>query len=175
MANNAPFSEAERKKLLKTSSVLERLLFIWKKVCRWTAENAETRICCELCETNLTGVSNIFTVGGAEGTTSTYVNGHGFIHQITTLRNVDESKLSFQGLPSTENSYFPGYSWLITSCYRCGSILGWKFQKVGNSGIDANGGYENGNGNIVDRDTPQRPPHFYGFMSSNVKIKSRSR
>ena len=159
--------------LLKMNSVLERLLFIWKNVRRWTAENAQTHICCDLCETSFTAVSDIFTVGGAEGTTSTYVNGQGFIHQITTLRNVDENKLLFQGAPSTENSYFPGYSWWITICRRCGSLLGWKFQKVGNLEID--GDIDDDDSHIGDRDTPERPPYFYGFMSSNVKTKSRKR
>uniref|UniRef100_A0A7S4APY0 CULT domain-containing protein n=1 Tax=Pseudo-nitzschia australis TaxID=44445 RepID=A0A7S4APY0_9STRA len=178
MANNAPFSEGERLQLLKMNSVLERLLFIWKNIRKWTAENTQGRICCDLCETSFTTVSDIFTVGGAEGTTSTYVNGQGFIHQITTLRNVDENKLIFQGAPSTENSYFPGYSWWITKCHRCGSHLGWKFQKLFileiDGGDDGDDDVDNDN-RIGDRDTSERPPYFYGFMSSNLKIKIRKR
>ena len=180
MANNAPFSEEERLSLLKMHSVLERLLFIWKAVKILTAQNAQNYICCALCDTSFTAVSDVFTVGGAEGTTSTYVNGHGFIHQITTLRNVDRKKIVFQGYPSTENSYFPGYSWCITCCRRCGSLLGWNFQKVG-SNVDDDDDDDNDDGNdndndiqVLDRHTPERPPTFYGFMASNVKIRSSS-
>ena len=129
MANNAPFSEGERLKLLKTDSVLERLLYIHKKVEKLL--KTRSKICCNLCKTPLADVSDIFVVGGAEGTTSNYVNGHGFIHQITTLRDiVSDNKVSFQDVPSPENTYFPGYSWWITCCNCCGSMLGWKFQKV---------------------------------------------
>jgi hypothetical protein len=48
--------------------------------------------------------NDVFTVGGAEGSTAAYVNGGGYIHQITTLRRlVDENKVVFEGFPSTEN------------------------------------------------------------------------
>ena len=107
MANNAPFSENERLKLLRMNSVLERLLFIWKAIKKLTETNTNgySFITCNICEIPFTTVSNVFTVCGAEGTTSTYVNRSGFIHQITTLRNVDTHKISFQGNPSTENRY----------------------------------------------------------------------
>jgi len=166
IANNAPFSEEDRIKLLKMDSVLERLLFVWEAVKRLTANSSESRVCCLPCRTYLSDVSEIFVVGGAEATTSAYVNGHGFIHQITTLREVDEDQLNFRDRPSTENSYFPGYSWHITSCKRCGSQLGWKFRKVVDDECDEDGS------EWIDRDTLGRPPYFYGFMTANVKVYS---
>jgi len=171
MANNAPFSENERLKLLKMNSVLERLLFIWKAVKKLTDTNinGHSFIVCNICDTPFTTVSDVFTVDGAEGITSTYVNHSGFIHQITTLRNVDTKKIMFQGLQCTENSYFPSYSWLITCCRRCGSLLGWKFQKV--LELDDS---KNSAKNRLDRDTPERPSTFYGFMASNVKVRTNS-
>ncbi|OEU07510.1 hypothetical protein FRACYDRAFT_250931 [Fragilariopsis cylindrus CCMP1102] len=168
MANNAPFSENERLKLLRMNSVLERLLFIWKAIKKLTETNTNgySFITCNICEIPFTTVSDVFTVCGAEGTTSTYVNRSGFIHQITTLRNVDTHKISFQGNPSTENSYFPGYSWRITCCRRCGSLLGWKFQKIDDTKT---------NDRIrCDKDTLERPSTFYGFMTSNVKVRTSS-
>jgi hypothetical protein len=101
MANNAPFTEKERLCLLKMHSVLERLKFIWEAVQKLTATPGY--ICCSQCGTSFTSVKNVFTVGGAEGSTSTYVNDNGYIHQITTLRAVNERKLFFQGRPSTVN------------------------------------------------------------------------
>lgn len=158
-------------------SVLERLLYIWKAVEKLTTTQSE--VCCGLCGSSLASVSKIFCVGGAEGTTSNYVNGSGFIHQITTLRDVmKEDAVSFRESPSTENSYFPGYSWWITCCNCCGSMLGWKFQKVAphRSRQSRRGETDHSSSSntvSVDRDTPQRPPYFYGFMSSNVKVSSR--
>jgi len=183
MANNAPFSEGERLKLLKMDSVLERLLYIWKSVERLTSQTTLSKICCGRCGVALADISQIFVVGGAEGTTSAYVNGHGFIHQITTLRKViHENRISFRDSPSTENSYFPGYSWWITCCSRCGSMLGWKFQKVSLSshenedseGDDDTNVNNSAKKRVNDKDTLIRPPYFYGFMASNVKVISSS-
>jgi len=153
MANNAPFTEAERLSLLKMNSTLERLVFINKAVQKLTAE--PDFICCSLCRSRFTSVTNVFTVGGAEGSTSTYVNDHGYIHQITTLRSVNTRRIAFEGRPCTHNSYFPGYSWQITRCRRCASLLGWKFEKVGKR-------------NRTNLDATDRPDTFFGFMSSNV-------
>jgi len=154
------------------NSVVERLLSIWTAMKKWidTNQSGQSCITCQLCETSLTSVSDVFTVTGAEGITSSYVNNSGFIHQITTLRNVDTNKITFQGIPCTENSYFPSYSWLITCCRRCGSLLGWKFQKV-QEFDDSNISSAN---NKVEKDTPDRPFTFYGFMASNVKVKTSS-
>jgi len=198
MANNAPFSENEKLKLLKMDSVLERLLYIWKAVHKLITANNNTLVCCNRCGVPLSRVSEIFCVKGAEGTTSAYVNGHGCIHQITTLRTVirEDSRIAFVDSPSTENTYFPGYSWWISCCSRCGSMLGWKFQKVtnqtrrGNNNNDDDDtddteeeltddeddddeieGNTRRNKTVVDPDTPERPPFFYGFMSSNVKTR----
>ena len=166
-------------------SVLERLLYIWKAVEKLTTTQSE--VCCGLCGSPLASVSKIFCVGGAEGTTSAYVNGHGFIHQITTLRDViQEDAVSFRESPSTENSYFPGYSWWITGCNRCGSMLGWKFQKVhrqrrrrrrrdDDDDRTEDDGDTSSSSRVIDRDTSERPPYFYGFMSSNVKVVSHNR
>jgi hypothetical protein len=177
MANNGPFSEGERKKLLRMDSVLERLVYIWKAVEKLTSQTTLSQISCSTCTIPLAHTSQIFLVGGAEGTTSAYVNGHGFIHQITTLRKVIyENRISYREFPSTENSYFPGYSWLITCCDRCGSMLGWKFQKVASHKSDDGDCDSNniGGKSVIDRDTPERPPYFYGFMASNVNIVIRT-
>jgi hypothetical protein len=151
IANNAPFTEAQRLELLSMHSTLERLLMIWKEIEKMTAKPLV--ICCNTCTSILSFTKDVFTVGGAEGSTSAYVNAAGYIHQITTLRDlIDENRVFFDGQPSTHNSYFPGYSWHITLCRRCESLLGWKFRKVCSESIES----------------PDRPGTFFGFMSSNV-------
>jgi hypothetical protein len=101
MANNAPFTENERLELLKLHSVLERLIVILRTVEKLSKQ--ESFICCAQCNSRFTKVTDIFTVGGADGTTATYVNNYGTIHQITTLRSIDEGKVVFEGRPSTDN------------------------------------------------------------------------
>eukprot|EP00980_Cylindrotheca_fusiformis_P006323 scaffold1356_cov123-Cylindrotheca_fusiformis.AAC.4 len=151
-ASNMPFRESDRLSLLEASSTYERLRTISNKVKE--LESRERRICCSRCKSRLSSVENVFTVGGAEGATSAYVNDHGYIHQITTLRQVDEEEIFLHGPPSTENSYFPGYSWTICYCLSCAGLLGWMFRLAG-----AN-----------DQIGKDRPKSFFGFMSSNVVI-----
>jgi hypothetical protein len=103
MANNAPFTENERLELLKIHSVLERLIVIWKAVERLSQRECD--ICCSQCKTRFTKVTDIFTVGGADGTTAAYVNNYGTVHQITTMRTIDEREVLFEGRPSTDNRY----------------------------------------------------------------------
>lgn len=119
MANNAPFTERERLVLLRMHSVLERLIFIWKAVDRLSKQ--ESVICCTQCKSRFTTVTDIFTVAGAEGTTAAYVNDHGCIHQITTLRTIDERKVLFHGSPSTDNRYVAAHAGMI----RCHACVGW--------------------------------------------------
>ena len=135
-------------------STVERLEDVLKGLRKLTTR--ERSVVCLQCSTKLTTSGQIFTVEGAEGATSTYVNDHGAIHQIMTLRQVNETKIGFQGRASIENTYFPGYCWLISYCRNCYSHLGWKFQKVDDSPNRTN-----------------RPESFWGFMSSNVKTSSR--
>lgn len=103
MASNMPFTEEERLELLKIHSTYERLRFINKRLEELSIR--ESNICCSSCEAEFTKVKSVFAVGGAEGATSNYVNDGGYIHQITTLRDVDTRKLFFEGPPSTQNRY----------------------------------------------------------------------
>jgi hypothetical protein len=155
-ASNMPFSEADRLSLLEINSTYERLQKISKKVKELSQRTK--LICCSGCNTNLSTVENVFTVGGAEGATSAYVNDHGCIHQITTVRQVDTRGIFFQGPASTENTYFPGYSWTICYCGSCASHLGWLFRRV----------------DRASQITEIRPKLFYGFMSSNVMLRDLS-
>jgi cereblon len=132
------------------NSTVERLENVLRGLRKLTGR--ERPVVCVNCNARLTTSGQVFTVEGAEGTTSTYVNDHGAIHQIMTLREVDENKIGFQGRASVENTYFPGYCWRISYCRICYSHLGWKFQKLDESPNKTN-----------------RPSTFWGFMSSSVK------
>ena len=146
-----PLSVEEKLDLLQIPTTVERLKMLQQKLKELT--RLPVAICCSACNVSLSNVDCVFTVGGAEGTTGNFVNEHGFIHQVVTLRRIDEEEIILQGPPSTENSYFPGYSWTITYCQGCGSLLGWKFNWVGPA-----------------RQTVERnkPNSFFGFMSSSL-------
>ena len=154
MAANMPLSVEEKLVLLQVPSTVERLKLLQKHLGRYT--KASFAVCCKSCRIELSNVDRVFTVGGAEGTTGNFVNEHGFIHQVVTLREINEEEVVCVGPASTENSYFPGYSWTVTYCQRCGTLLGWKFHWVGDAGRA--------------RRTPEknRPDSFFGFMSSSL-------
>lgn len=44
-------------------------------------------------------------------------------------------RLVLQGLPSTQDSWFPGYAWTIVSCPRCMSHLGWRFTVASDNSV----------------------------------------
>ncbi|CAJ1934470.1 unnamed protein product [Cylindrotheca closterium] len=151
-ASNLALSESDRLALLETSSTYERLLLLDQHVEELSSGNRP--IVCARCDQSLSTVKFVFTVQGAEGTTSAYVNDHGYIHQITTLRLVDVQSVMLEGDPHTENSYFPGYSWTVCYCRSCLSLLGWMFRRVHH--------------NIpLSKD---RPNNFFGFQSSSVLV-----
>jgi len=153
LASNLPLGKDEKLRLLALMSTTERLLRLKEKILK--AEEAESVIQCRVCGCPLTRASNMFSVGGAEGSTGNYVNEYGHVHQTITVRELDEDEVRLQGRPETRDTWFPGYSWTIMNCAFCRAHLGWKFQ-------------------IVDVDvgaavTPQRPAFFYGLTAGSVK------
>lgn len=154
MASNMPLSVEEKLVLLQIPSTVERLKLLQKHLQHYT--QASYLVCCKSCRVSLSNVNHVFTVGGAEGTTGNFVNEHGFIHQVVTLRQIDQTEVICVGPASTDNSYFPGYSWTVTYCRRCSNLLGWKFQWVGDT-------------NRARRTLEKnRPDSFFGFMSSSL-------
>lgn len=156
LASNMPLSVEEKMSLLKLPSTVERLQRLQEHLQKYHQEGAVCTICCSSCRVPLSNVDHVFTVGGAEGTTANYVNEHGFIHQVVTLRQIDEQEVMCVGGASTENSYFPGYGWTIAYCQRCGSLLGWKFHWVGGR----------------HSSEKNRPDSFFGFNASSLITES---
>ena len=54
-----------------------------------------------------------------EGIGSAYVNAHGFVHDMITLRDACNLNSVGEDEPQTENSWFPGYGWTIVYCDYC--------------------------------------------------------
>ena len=70
MSYNMPFSDDEKLELLQMDSTLERLRVIYDKVLEYAEK--ESFVFCKGCDVKLSSVTSVFTVGGAEGTTSNY-------------------------------------------------------------------------------------------------------
>ena len=155
IAANMPVKESEKLHLLELESTLERLKSL--KIKLVALEQKQAFVCCKLCRTKISATSNLFTVGGADGTTGAYVNEYGVIHQTVTVREVEEQKLVCTGSAETKDSWFPGYSWTITYCRHCFSHLGWKFQSVSQSRF-----------NNTDADRPER---FWGLSGASVTTR----
>lgn len=152
ISSNLPLKESEKLHLLQLESTLERLKYL--KVMLVALEKKRAFVCCKACRTKIAFASNMFTVGGADGTTGAYVNEHGVIHQTVTVREVGEQTLMYAGNPETKDSWFPGYAWTIAYCRYCFSHIGWKFQSVSPSKSDC-----------ADAD---RPEQFWGLSGVSV-------
>lgn len=117
VAQNLPLDDDGRLRLLRCESTSARL-----KVALSFLENSSP-LCCKRCGTLLSHRKHVFSMS-EEGSVGTFVNPGGYIHQIVTLYHISRARLI--GNPSTEDSWFPGYSWTITNCM-CHAHIGWRF------------------------------------------------
>lgn len=146
-AHNIPLDDAGRQQLLECRSTTDRL----KEVLRFLENYAP--ISCKRCRTVISDRKEVFSMS-EEGSVGTFVNPHGYIHQMVTLRKAKNMRLV--GRASTQDSWFPGYAWTIANCV-CGCHLGWRFTAVSEGlapktfwGLRRNG-LENSKGGEGDR------------------------
>ncbi|MFZ5572607.1 MAG: cereblon family protein [Thermodesulfobacteriota bacterium] len=103
-------------------------------------EQSEERdaVLCGNCRQPITSTSERMTVQGAHQ--HTFANPQGILFEIACFRHA--SGCRYSGLPTSEWSWFRGFSWRFASCGKCMLQLGWFFSS----------GNENGfNGLIVNR------------------------
>ena len=67
----------------------------------------------------------------AAGAAQAFVNPHGFLHEIVTVRYAEN--LLVGDAPTTEFTWYPGYAWQIAWCARCAAHIGWMFSAVDGS------------------------------------------
>lgn len=79
---------------------------------------------CKECNTKIADREDVFSMSQS-GPQGAYVNPHGYIHEMITVRKATSVYLN--GRPSTQYSWFPGYAWTILQCSGCHCHLGWKF------------------------------------------------
>ncbi len=90
-----------------------------------TLTKGEDVVVCRICHTVLTRPSHRTAVGGAFS--HTFANPHGHVFEIGCFSQ-GEGCVSVSG-PSSEFTWFPGYSWQIAACSGCGVHIGWIFSR----------------------------------------------
>ncbi len=75
----------------------------------------------------------------ADGAGGTFVNAHGYVHDMATLRSARGVRA--HGRPTAEDSWFPGFAWSLAHCAGCYAHAGWRFTAVpGMQGAGAGAG-----------------------------------
>ena len=168
MAANLPLEHQQKLQLLEAMSTVERLRLIRALL----EKSTDPVIHCRICMTPFSSALQMFSVGGAEGTTGNYVNEHGIVHQTITVRTVDEDEVWFQGGPVAQDSWFPGYTWTIMACSVCGHHLGWRFDRISTARSPATNrlvaGFRAQRSSTPSTEKLNRPDLFYGLSTANV-------
>lgn len=105
---------------------------------------------CRNCSTHIANCRELFAMS-KHGVQSQYCNSAGYIHKTNTVYQVNRQNIIYNGSPSTEFSWFPGYQWHIIVCKICKHHLGWEFKAV--------------EPNLI-------PKQFFGISSSSVRVRS---
>ncbi|KAL7515122.1 hypothetical protein ACHAXN_012405 [Cyclotella atomus] len=101
LSSNLPLDQNDRLDILEMQHVVQQLVFLYRKI----RGMAQTMLRCSYCGTVIANTSDVFTVGGAEGTTGHYVNEYGIVHQTLTVRHVDPQGIIALGYPETKDSW----------------------------------------------------------------------
>ncbi|WP_022668425.1 cereblon family protein [Desulfospira joergensenii] len=91
-----------------------------------TAPGEEKVVVCRLCSNVVTRPAHQTTVDSAFS--HTFANPHGHVFEIGCFTRA-EGCVSVSR-PSSEFTWFPGYSWEIGACSVCGAHIGWKFSRI---------------------------------------------
>jgi|EP01043_Picozoa_sp_COSAG02_P064631 ribosomal protein L37E len=89
-------------------------------------------------------------------------NPHGREFEVVTVTNLTSYKT--HGPKVAEHSWFPGYSWQIIVCARCGHHIGWRFDRLDSQPPPA----------AAEQESPEDQPaaFFFGILPSEALIES---
>ncbi|XP_063684815.1 protein cereblon-like isoform X2 [Bolinopsis microptera] len=116
-----PFKFNQRAEMLRENNLVVRL----KSQLDHIKELNQFDYCCQLCGKDIINSSRLVSMS-ADG--SFFVNPQGFAFELITAYSVQHAIAD--GVPTTQDSWFPGYAWSYLKCLRCDSFLGWKFTAV---------------------------------------------
>jgi filamentous hemagglutinin family protein len=95
-----------------------------------TSDNNRKKLLCKSCLNPITSDAYGIEVNGAHS--HTFMNPHGIVFNIGCFINARGCLIV--GNPTTEFTWFPGYSWRHAICSNCHTHLGWHYQ-TGGSGF----------------------------------------
>ncbi|XP_055617888.1 protein cereblon-like [Toxorhynchites rutilus septentrionalis] len=144
LARNIPLSETDRKELFFSNSVLSRMLLV-NNILDYTCA-----FCCKKCDRRIANYVDMFAMS-KQGVSSSYCNPSGFIHETLTVYRVVPKTARTTTKPSTDFSWFPGYSWQIAVCNACNNHIGWKFAATKRN---------------------YKPKKFYGLCGKSIRVAS---
>ena len=177
MASNMPLPAYDRLDLLEMDCIVQRLRYILSKVAQ--QRQLEKPIRCKQCGEAISTISDMFSVGGAEGTTGAYVNEYGIVHQTITVRKCAARSVFCIGSRETKDSWFPGYTWTIMHCALCQQHLGWKFDLLRQfrrgrqrDEADLEGGSQQ---QQQESESLDRPRQFFGLSGGSVTTEESLR
>eukprot|EP01126_Amoeba_proteus_P003718 TRINITY_DN11241_c0_g1_i2.p1 TRINITY_DN11241_c0_g1~~TRINITY_DN11241_c0_g1_i2.p1 ORF type:complete len:420 (-),score=124.14 TRINITY_DN11241_c0_g1_i2:93-1352(-) len=99
--------------------------------------------------------------GGGRNPQDSYVNGYGVVYDTVTLRRLSTRPILMSSNPTTKDTWFPGYGWIIAVCPNCLHHLGWLFVSVRPTCDDEDD---------EDDDESDRPTVFWGLSRVNIHI-----
>ncbi|XP_058811690.1 protein cereblon-like isoform X2 [Topomyia yanbarensis] len=144
LARNVPIDERDRKLIYQADAVISRMLVINKSL------DHMCYFICKRCEHEIASYNDIFAMS-KQGVQTSYCNPSGYVHETLTIYKTKDNSTFTVDRPSTEFSWFPGYSWQITLCANCRQHLGWKFVATKKNYL---------------------PASFYGLSGNSIKVKS---
>ncbi|EAT43510.1 AAEL005081-PA [Aedes aegypti] len=144
LARNISIDERDRKLIYQADAVISRMLIISKSL------DHMCYFLCKRCDNEIGSFNDIFAMN-KQGVQTSYCNPSGYVHDTLTIYKTKENSTFTVDRPSTEYSWFPGYSWQITLCSNCRQHLGWKFVATKNNYL---------------------PKSFYGLSGNSIKVKS---
>lgn len=146
LARNISIDEWDRKLIYQADAVISRMLVINKSL------DHMCYFICKRCANEIGSYNDIFAMN-KQGVQTSYCNPAGYVHETLTIYKTKENSTFTIDRPSTEFSWFPGYSWQITLCANCRQHLGWKFVATKNNYL---------------------PKSFYGLSGNNIQVKAVS-
>ncbi len=90
------------------------------------SDKAPKRFRCKNCQNPVGFEVDVIQVGDIPSDTA-QVNPHGFIHEVLTIRYVQN--ILRDGPPVPADSWFPGFCWRYLICKECMEFLGWSYHR----------------------------------------------
>jgi hypothetical protein len=92
----------------------------------FTEEKEKNDVLCGICKYNISSIDDMIEVNGSHQ--HTFKNPVGIVYRIRCFSSASGCMLI--GAPTTDNTWFPEFSWNFSLCSQCFSHLGWFYQSV---------------------------------------------